>query len=250
MTSTNGTGLPPGAARDLVDLLRRLASGSGLSNASIAQKTGVSASYVSQILRGLKIPSPDVAARLVGALNGGERPELTARGLAEQAAEVRRYERARRAAEGNSRADVDSEATAVSLLLSLDAAHLALRRVADAPPGPGRTEAVLQAVAGTALYADRERVLVSAGPDVASAAEAAFLALVEIRNAVRAGASLPSEAYHLAYHPFAEAVWSFRQAIRASVGREPLTPAGLRRQDWSDVDRCSVCHRRFTTIDR
>ena len=249
MTSVDGAGLPPGAARDLVDLLRRLASASGSRNASIARKAGVSASYVSQILHGHKVPSPDIAVRLVNAVGGTDRHELTARGFAEQAAEVRRYERAHRAAEVPDRPGTDGESTSVAFLLALDAAHFALRQVAATLDGPRRAEATLQAVADTTLYADRERLLVSVGPALAAAGEAVFLALVDIRTVVKLGAGLRSEEYHLVYHPFAEAVWSFRQAIRVSAGREPLTPAELRREDWSDLDRCPVCNRdEFTTV--
>ena len=34
------------------------------------------------------------------------------------------------------------------------------------------------------------------------------------------------------------------------AGNQPLTPGDLSRQDWSDVDRYSVCHRRFPDVHR
>jgi transcriptional regulator with XRE-family HTH domain len=251
LTSSSSIGLPPGAARDLVDLLRELASAGDSTNASIARKAGVSASYVSQILNGRKFPSPDVAARIANAIEGADRHELAVRGLAEKAAEARRYDRAHRAVEAAARTGADIEATSVAFLLALDTAHLALRQVAAAPAGPGRVEAAVQAVASTSLYTDRERLLVSAEPRLAAAGEAVFLALVDIRTAVKHGAGLDSEAYHRAYHPFAAAVWSLRQAIRAAAGREPLTPAEMRRDEWSDLDRCPTCTEGgFTTIHR
>jgi transcriptional regulator with XRE-family HTH domain len=242
MTPLDGADLPPGAARDLVDLLRRLASACKSNNVSIAQKGGVSASYVSQIMHGRKIPSPDVAARLINAVGGTERDELTARGLAERAIEARRYERAHQPADRPDRTSSPTVTVAVDFLLAIDAAHLALRQVAETPDGPGRANAALRAVAGTTLYADRERLLVSAEPALAAAGEAAFLALVALRTEVKLGAGLSSPAYHAAYHAFADAVWSFRQAIRVSAGQKPLTPAELSRENWTDVDRCEICN--------
>lgn len=50
--------LPPGPARELADLMRRLRQRHGLSVGQIAVSAGVSRSHVSEVLRGWKTPSP------------------------------------------------------------------------------------------------------------------------------------------------------------------------------------------------
>jgi transcriptional regulator with XRE-family HTH domain len=64
--------LPPGAARDLVDLFRRLRESSQLRIGQIANRTGYAPSHVSEVLRGWKAPSPDAAAKIAEALGADE----------------------------------------------------------------------------------------------------------------------------------------------------------------------------------
>ncbi len=90
--------LPPGPARDLVDLLRRLRLIAGISPSKLATVTGLSRSYVSEVLAGWKAPRPDTAERLVTGLRGDRRAVLLARRLAEQLAELNRHQRRRQAA--------------------------------------------------------------------------------------------------------------------------------------------------------
>ena len=94
------------------------------------------------------------------------------------------------------------------------------------------------------VYPAREQLLVSATPALLTAGETVFHRLVEIRDAIRLGASLDSAEYHDAYHPYAEALWNFRLAIRADIGEPALTPQVLGRPDWSDRDRCITCQKR------
>ena len=65
--------LPPGAGRDLVHLLRRLAHPVTLTNDQIARRARISPSYLSEIRSGRKTPRPDTAQRIVEALGGRER---------------------------------------------------------------------------------------------------------------------------------------------------------------------------------
>jgi transcriptional regulator with XRE-family HTH domain len=60
--------LPPGPARDLVDLFRRLRNSSQLRIGQIARRAGYAPGHVSEVLRGWKAPSPDAAARIAQAL--------------------------------------------------------------------------------------------------------------------------------------------------------------------------------------
>ena len=87
--------LPPGPARDLVDLFRRLRHARPLSGGQIAVKTGLSASHVSDVLRGWKAPSPGAAARIAAALGASQEAVRQASRLADELADLNRYNRRR-----------------------------------------------------------------------------------------------------------------------------------------------------------
>jgi transcriptional regulator with XRE-family HTH domain len=88
--------LPPGPARDLVDLFIRLRRGRRLSGGQLAVAAGLSSSHVSDVLRGIKAPSPHAAAKIAHALGATSDQERKAYQLAEQLIELNRYHRARR----------------------------------------------------------------------------------------------------------------------------------------------------------
>jgi hypothetical protein len=115
-----------------------------------------------------------------------------------------------------------------------------MRAAATAQLEPGeRRAAVAEAMAPT--YVAREQLLLSGTGGLLVAGEDAFHRLVDVRDAVRAGAALDSARYHDAYHGFSDALWRFRLAVRADLHEPDLTPAELDREDWSDRDRCTVC---------
>ena len=87
--------LPPGPARDLVDLFRVLPRARSLSGRQLAQAASVSDSYVSEIRRGLRTPGPDTAAAIAKALGADERQAAEARRLAEAQAELKRFQQKR-----------------------------------------------------------------------------------------------------------------------------------------------------------
>ena len=91
------------------------------------------------------------------------------------------------------------------------------------------------------IYVAREQVLISGTSAIVVAGEDVFHRLVDVRDAVRSGASLDSVTYHDAYHAFSDALWKFRLAVRADLDEPVLSPADLDRPDWSDRDRCTVC---------
>jgi hypothetical protein len=82
--------LPPGAARDLVDLFKLLRSTSQLRIGQIASRTGYTPSHISEVLRGWKAPSPEAAARITQALGGDENAVRRARRRAEDLSEWKR----------------------------------------------------------------------------------------------------------------------------------------------------------------
>jgi tetratricopeptide (TPR) repeat protein/transcriptional regulator with XRE-family HTH domain len=85
--------LPPGPARDLVDLLRRLRQARGLSVGQVAIGAGLSRSHVSEVLRGWKTPSPRAAAVIARALGASEVETSKAHQWAAQAFELQSYHR-------------------------------------------------------------------------------------------------------------------------------------------------------------
>jgi tetratricopeptide (TPR) repeat protein/transcriptional regulator with XRE-family HTH domain len=94
--------LPPGPARDLADLLRLLRQGRKLSVRQIAARAGVSPSHASDVLRGRKIPSPEVAVALARVLGAGDGDVSKIRRWAGQARELQYYHRGHSAPAGHS----------------------------------------------------------------------------------------------------------------------------------------------------
>lgn len=89
--------LPPGPARDLADLYRRLRYARQLTGGQIALKSGLSAGYISEVMRGLKSPRPDTAAKIATALGAGVEEVRLASRLAQELADLNKYNRARMA---------------------------------------------------------------------------------------------------------------------------------------------------------
>jgi transcriptional regulator with XRE-family HTH domain len=88
--------LPPGAARDLVDLFKRLRDSSQLRVGQIANRTGYAPGHISEVLRGWKAPSPEAAARIAQALGGNEVAIRRARRYAEDLREWKQTTRKKR----------------------------------------------------------------------------------------------------------------------------------------------------------
>jgi hypothetical protein len=145
---------------------------------------------------------------------------------------------------GQRRRDRESDRlrTYVDFALALDAAHAALREVARTPADDAaRRLAASSAVHDSGLYGVRERLLMSASPTLVISGEAAFGRLIDIRNAVRSGVMLSTPEFHDVYHPFAEALWRFRVAVRVELGQNALDPGDLDRESWSERAGCALC---------
>jgi transcriptional regulator with XRE-family HTH domain len=82
--------LPPGPARDLVDLFKRLRSSRPLRVGQIAARTGYAPSHISEVLRGLKAPSPEAAAKIAQVLGADASTIMRARSRAEDLREWKR----------------------------------------------------------------------------------------------------------------------------------------------------------------
>jgi hypothetical protein len=150
----------------------------------------------------------------------------------------------RRADRGQRSRDREAERLSVyaEFAVALDAGHAALREVARTDTtGPERYAAAGTALHESHLYGIRERLLMSATTELVQAGEEAFLRLVAIRDAVRAGAQLSTQEFHDAYHAYAEALWTFRVAVRRELGQDVLAPGDLGRTSWSERDACPYC---------
>ncbi|MBE1533160.1 NB-ARC domain-containing protein [Actinomadura algeriensis] len=92
--------LPPGPARDLVDLFRALRRRRSLTIGRIAVGSGLAASHVSEVLRGWKAPSPNAAEAIARTLGADRQATLKARDLAEALTELNRHTRAKERGSG------------------------------------------------------------------------------------------------------------------------------------------------------
>jgi hypothetical protein len=133
--------------------------------------------------------------------------------------------------------------TYVQFALALTAAHAGLREVGESPlQAVERRTAVNRALQEAGIYGARERLLMTATAPLVAAAEAAFLRLIAIRNAIRGGAQTRSREYHHAYHPFAEALWQFRLAARSDFQQPAFAAQSVDRTSWSERDTCAFCN--------
>lgn len=142
--------------------------------------------------------------------------------------------------------DRDSEQvrreTCVGFALALNDAHGGLRSVGDSSLESGeRRAAVSRAMHEAGLYGARERLLMTATAPLVKAGESAFLRLIAIRTAIRDGAKTASQEYHDVYHPFAEALWQFRLAVRSDFRQPWFTPESVEQKTWSERDGCAFC---------
>jgi hypothetical protein len=130
----------------------------------------------------------------------------------------------------------------VAYLVALDAAFGKVRHLADPSESPEDLEQGIQRAFGDAgVYRNRERLLLAGNPKVLSPAEEVLRRLAAFRDAVRGGVKRRTVAYHDAYHPYAEALWDLRRAIRQDLGSEDLTLADLERETWDTRSNCAFC---------
>jgi hypothetical protein len=86
-----------------------------------------------------------------------------------------------------------------------------------------------------------ERLFIDASSAAAAAGQAMFERLRELRRAVAAGAELSAPAFHDAYHPYIEAVWAYRVAVRQELEGKSLSPAVFGWTAWDGKERCPLC---------
>lgn len=137
----------------------------------------------------------------------------------------------------------------ISYLIALDAAHSRLRQLADPDdPPPDLEVQVRRAMAESRVYETRERLLLVGNPPVMAPMERVHDRLAQLRKAISGGAKLFTLPYHEAYHPYAEALWHLRAAIRKDLGVPALSPSDLDKQSWDSQAHCDFCRRHKAAV--
>jgi hypothetical protein len=136
----------------------------------------------------------------------------------------------------------DRRQSYLEFIAAVEATHSALRWVAD----PGRRHGDLlvetrEAMGSNNLYGAREKIIVTADPEIVLAAERTIVMLTGVRDAVRAGVPLESIEYHNAYHIYAEAVWALRRAARRDLVGSTLAPEDVGKLSWDARQNCDFC---------
>jgi hypothetical protein len=130
----------------------------------------------------------------------------------------------------------------IEFISAAGAAHTQLRQLAqDSGAGTDLEAASRAALTDARLYEVRERLFIDASPAVAGAGQAMFERLRGLRRTVAAGAPLSSTVFHDTYHPYIEAVWAYRIAVRQELEGGSLSPAVFGWAAWDGIERCPLC---------
>ncbi|MER7763173.1 CchlQ [Streptomyces sp. NPDC097619] len=121
-------------------------------------------------------------------------------------------------------------------------AHTELRQLAQEGPGAaGLEEASRAALTDARVYEVRERLFIDASPRIAGAGQRMFESLRALRRAVADGAGIDTAAFHEVYHPYLDAVWAYREAVRDELEGRALAPTDFGWSAWNGRERCPHC---------
>ncbi|MFJ7298951.1 CchlQ [Streptomyces sp. NPDC099088] len=124
-------------------------------------------------------------------------------------------------------------------------AHTELRRLAqNGTAATDLEEASRLALTDARIYEVRERLFIDASARIAGTGQTMFERLRALRATVAAGAGLSAPAFHDIYHPYLNAVWAYREAVRDELGGPALTPADFGWSTWDGRERCAHCGQR------
>ncbi|GAU70573.1 hypothetical protein SSP35_20_00690 [Streptomyces sp. NBRC 110611] len=169
---------------------------------------------------------------LVATLGGG----LIAIGGTVLADRLRTRQEHRRGLQGRRR-DVYTE-----FIVAAGAAHTELRRLAqNGAEAIDLEEASRSALTDARIYEVRERLFLDASARIAGKGQTMFEHLRALRKAVAAGAGTSTPAFHDIYHPYLDAVWAYREAVRDELEGHVLTPADFGWSAWDGRERCPHC---------
>ncbi|MGW6979280.1 CchlQ [Streptomyces sp. NPDC054932] len=122
------------------------------------------------------------------------------------------------------------------------AAHTELRRLAqDGSGSADLEEASRAALTDTRIYEVRERLFIDASARIAATGQTMFERLRALRKTVASGAGISTPAFHDIYHPYLDAVWAYREAVRSELEGYALTPTDFGWSAWDGRERCPHC---------
>ncbi|MEW1905604.1 CchlQ [Streptomyces sp. NPDC086147] len=124
------------------------------------------------------------------------------------------------------------------------AAHTELRRLAqngDGAGADGLEEASRSALTDARVYEVRERLFLDGSAGVTRAGQTMFEHLRALRRTVAGGAGISDPAFHDVYHPYLDAVWAYREAVRDELEGRALAPADFGWSAWDGRERCPHC---------
>lgn len=125
------------------------------------------------------------------------------------------------------------------------AAHTELRRLAQSGAEViDLEEASRLALTDARIYEVRERLFLDASARIAGTGQTMFERLRALRRTVAAGAGISTPAFHDIYHPYLDAVWAYREAVRNELEGRALTPTDFGWSAWDGRERCPHCGQR------
>ncbi|CAM5668524.1 CchlQ [Streptomyces atroolivaceus] len=125
------------------------------------------------------------------------------------------------------------------------AAHTELRRLAQSgTEATDLEEASRLALTDARIYEVRERLFLDASAQIAGTGQTMFEHLRALRKTVAAGAGISTPAFHDIYHPYLDAVWAYREAVRNELEGPALTPTDFGWSAWDGRERCPHCGHR------
>ncbi|MGW9075525.1 CchlQ [Streptomyces kronopolitis] len=153
-------------------------------------------------------------------------------------------DRLRHRREGERTSEARRRAVYIEFITAAGVGHARLRQIAQSPEAEADPDAAARAALSDAGIREvRERLFIDATTDIAGAGQAMFERLRVLQRVVGAGARQTSPAFHDAYHPYLDAVWAYRVAVREELEGTSFGPAAFGWEEWDGTDRCAVCRR-------
>ncbi|MFE7483830.1 CchlQ [Streptomyces sp. NPDC012600] len=135
----------------------------------------------------------------------------------------------------------------IEFISAVGECHSRLRQIAqdqDTSLDPDR--AARTALSEAAVHEVRERLFIDASAEVAGAGQAMFARLRAVQRVVATGATPTSAAFHDAYHPYLDAVWAYRVAVRKELEGRTFAPESFGWDAWDGKGRCVICQGELT----
>ncbi|AOP44942.1 CchlQ [Streptomyces lydicus] len=151
-------------------------------------------------------------------------------------------EKLRRRHEDDRSSETRRRAVYVEFITAAGVCHARLRQLAQDPDAEADLEAAARlALADAAIHEVRERLFIDATTEIAGAGQAMFERLRALQRVVATGAWQTSPAFHDVYHPYLDAVWAYRVAVRQELEDGSFSPTAFGWEAWDGKDRCAVC---------